>query len=148
MANKDNPRTGGDFENVAQDWFMRHGVPLTRGFQVDIGIGPSKKLHKFDLGSRPEKLLIECKSHTWTAGGNSPSAKMSVWNEAMYYFLCVPSDFRKILFVRRSDRNGETLAQHYIKRYEHLIPPGVEIREYDPASEMATMLFPREKVVK
>ena len=52
---------------------------------------------------------------------------MSVWNEAMYYFLAAPSLFRKKLFVLKSVRNGETLAQYYIKGYAHLIPFGVEI---------------------
>ena len=60
-----------------------------------------------------------------------PSAKLTVWNEAMYYFAVAPTQYRKILFVLKSIRGSESLAQHYIKRYEHLIPPGVELWEYD-----------------
>ena len=142
MANKDNPKTGGDFEFASLDWFSRQGVPLVHGLAIDIGIGDLKKRHKFDLGSLPEKLLIECKAHTWTAGGNSPSVKMSVWNEAMYYFVVAPPCFRKKLFVVKSVRNGETLAQHYINGYAHLIPSDVEIWEYEPTSKTAAMVFP------
>ena len=58
--------------------------------------------------------------------GITASAKMSVWNEAMYCFLVALNEYRKILFVLKSTRRGETLTNYYIKRYEHLIPRGVE----------------------
>lgn len=63
-----------------------------------------------------------------------PSAKLTVWNEAMYYFSVTPSDYRKILFVLRdySESRKQTLAEYYIRNYEHLIPSSVEIWEYDP----------------
>ena len=76
---------------------------------------------------------MECKSHTWRKGGNVPSAKMTVWNEAMYYFLLAPGGFRKVLFVLKdfSEKRGESLAEYYIKNHGHLIPDDVEIWEYD-----------------
>jgi len=67
---------------------------------------------------------------------------MAVWNEAMYYFVAAPTHYRKVLFILRSVKNGETLGQHYLKRFEHLIPQDVEIWEYDPATE-ATVLINR-----
>jgi len=143
MANSDNPRRGAEFEVVALNLFSDLGYQLSRNLQVEIGISSLRKPHAFDLGSLQEKLLVECKFHTWTAGGNSPSAKMSVWNEAMYYFLAAPSDFRKILFTLKSERNGETLVHHYVKRYEHLIPDGVEIWEYDSGSKSAMCQYPK-----
>ena len=93
----------------------------------------SKKERKFDLGSANPPLLVECKSHRWTSGGNVPSAKITVWHEAMYYFSLAPKEFRKVLFVLRdfSDKRGETLAEYYIRNHGHLIPDDVEILEYD-----------------
>jgi hypothetical protein len=100
-----------------------------------------KKPHKFDLGSEVPPVLVECKAHTWTEGGNSPSAKLSVWNEAMYYFVAAPTHFRKILFVLKSVRGNQTLAQYYIGRYEHLISAGVEIWEFDREREEAECIY-------
>jgi hypothetical protein len=141
VANQDNPRRGSQFEDMALDFFQQLGLHLQRGFTVDVGIGSLKKPHKFDLGSAKPPVLVECKRHTWTRGGNAPSAKLTVWNEAMYYFAATPPEFRKILFALKSIRRGETLAEHYIKRYAHLIPHGVEIWEYDLESEKGTCLY-------
>ena len=70
-----------------------------------------------------------CLLSTWTGGGNAPSAKLSVWNEAMLYFMVAPPHYRKIL-VALDDRRGlELLAAHYVKRFAHLVPTGVEIWE-------------------
>lgn len=137
MANRDNPRTGSDFEKLALGFFDSQGMKLQRDFVVRIGVAGKMKEHKFDLGSAQPPILVECKSHTWTEGGNAPSAKLSVWNEAMLYFLAAPLSYRKVLFVLRSVRNGESLAQHYIRRYGHLIPDGVEIWEFSPETGTA-----------
>jgi hypothetical protein len=58
---------------------------------------------------------------------------MTIWNEAMYYFALAPEDYRKILFVLRdySEKRGETLAEYYIRTYDHLVPDQVEFWEYD-----------------
>ena len=69
---------------------------------------------------------------------------MAVLNEAMYYFVAAPADYRKVLFILKSVRNGETLGQHYLRRFEHLIPQDVEIWEYDPATETAILIRRRE----
>ena len=91
---------------------------------------------------KPLKILVECKKHTWTKGRNVPSAKMSVWNEAMYYFALAPQEYRKILFVLKDTRKNETLAEYYVKRYAHLIPDHTEILEYDSATKSARTVFP------
>jgi hypothetical protein len=134
MGNSDNPRTGSNFEEVARRVFLKQGVALERNFSVPVGAGRLTRPHRFDLGCQNPPTLVECKAHTWTEGGNAPSAKLSVWNEAMYYFLVAPAHYRKVLFVLADRRGEESLAQHYIKRYGHLIPAGVEIWEYDPCS--------------
>jgi len=131
VANKDNPATGRKFENLIKSFLQKEGNDLKSDFEIPIGIEKSKKPHKFDLGSMQPPVIVECKAHTWTSGGNAPSAKMSVWNEAMYYFYCASPKFRKIFIVKYSEKNGESLLQYYIKRYPHLIPQGVELWEFD-----------------
>ena len=131
-----NAHVGRDFERRAIGAFADAGISLRSDFSVEVGVSDSKKTHKFDLGSEEPPVIVECKSHRWTKGDNVPSAKMTVWNEAMYYFSCAPSQYRKILFVLRDTRatTGETLSQYYIRTYSHLIPHRVEIWEYDETS--------------
>jgi hypothetical protein len=99
-----NAHAGNDFESLVCQFFARQGIALTRNFAAPVGVGEQKKLHRFDLGSEKPPVLVECKSHTWTQGGNMPSAKMTVWNETMYYFHLAPATYRKILFVLEHSR--------------------------------------------
>lgn len=78
---------------------------------IDIGIS-GKKAHKFDLGNDQEKVIVECKAHTWTEGGN-----------------LVLRDFSK--------KRNETLAEYYVRTNPHLIPDKVEVWEYDAALQTA-----------
>lgn len=126
--------TGKEFEQIAQRViFNEENIHLQRNFKLPIGISNNTKAHNFDLGNAEQKVLVECKCHSWTTTGNNPSAKMSIWNEAMFYFLLAPKDYRKILFVRSHfhDIRELTLAQYYIKTFSHFIPENVEIWEYD-----------------
>ena len=143
MANKDNPKRGVEFEGIALKEFAKRGVNLERDLAVEISAGGRKKRLEFDLGSASPPVLVECKRHSWTEGGNSPSAKTSVWNEAMYHFSLAPGRFRKILYVLRTTRGEETLAHHYIRRFEHMVPPGVEIWEYNPVSKLSICTYPK-----
>ena len=91
------------------------------------------------------KSLVECKSHRWTAGDNIPSAKITVWNEAMYYFHLAPQRFRKVFVLRDfSEKRGETLATYYARNYGHLIPSDVEILEYDEESREVISVLPHK----
>lgn len=63
-----NTQVGREFEDKAKSFFLGEGIDLTRGFSIDIGID-EKKGHAFDLGDGASKVLVECKSHTWTEGG-------------------------------------------------------------------------------
>lgn len=111
-------------------------------FRLPVGHG-RKKERQFDLGSSDPQLIVECKSHRWTAGGNIPSAKITVWNESMYYFHLAPNDFRKVMFALRDfdPRRNETLAEYYVRNYGHLIPEGVELVEYDEQAARAITVF-------
>jgi hypothetical protein len=130
-----NAHVGADFERVALEFFAKQGITLVRNFRLDIGLLKSKK-HSFDLGASNPKIIVECKSHRWTSGANVPSAKMTVWNEAMYYFHLAPPDYRKILFVLHDKRakNAESLLTYYKRTYDHLVPEGVEFMEWDETS--------------
>jgi hypothetical protein len=127
-----NAHVGADFELVALAFFAKQGIVLTRNFLIELGL-TKKKAHSFDLGTAKEKIIVECKSHRWTAGARVPSAKMTVWNEAMYYFHLGPVDFRKILFVLhdRREKGGESLLAYYRRTYSHLIPDGVDFMEWN-----------------
>ncbi len=128
-----NSSVGREFELSTQAFFHSEGLILDLGVKISIGINSLKKEHSFDLGCLSKNVIVECKSHKWTKGNNVPSAKMTVWNEAMYYFLLAPKEFRKIMFVLRdfSEKRDESLAEYYLRRYGHLIPEDVEFWEYD-----------------
>jgi hypothetical protein len=139
-----NTHAGNEFEVLARAYFERsEGLRLESSLSVEIGHGTAKKRHRFDLGLLAPALLVECKSHNWTATGNMPSAKMTVWNEAMYYFHLAPPEFRKILFVleSRHERREETLAEYYVRTHRHLIPAEVSILEFSHESGGARRLL-------
>ncbi|ENP0863072.1 hypothetical protein ACCI19_001283 [Vibrio parahaemolyticus] len=143
IGSKSNAHVGREFESAALKFFLNQGITLTPNLKVEVGVASLKKEHAFDLGCIDQQIIIECKAHKWTTGGNVPSAKLTVWNEAMYYFFTAPNDFRKIMFVLRdfSAKRNETLAQYYIRTYKHLIPNDVELWEYDENTECASKLF-------
>lgn len=142
LGSKSNAHAGRDFEHAALDFFNSEGLPLKFDIKIPVGIASTKKPHSFDLGCLDKKVIVECKSHKWTSGGNVPSAKLTVWNEAMYYFFAAPKGYRKIMFVLRdfSEKRGETLAEYYLRTYRHLIPNDVEFWEYDEASSTAAKI--------
>ncbi|MBP7900955.1 MAG: hypothetical protein KAZ85_03050 [Gammaproteobacteria bacterium] len=135
-----NAHAGREFEADALAYFANEeGLSLTTSFSVPLGVNDLRKPHRFDLGCKEPAVLVECKSHNWTETGNMPSAKVTVWNEAMYYFLLAPEHFRKILFVleARHARQPETLAEYYARINGHLIPRDVSIVEFNPISKCA-----------
>ncbi|MEJ8680079.1 hypothetical protein P0C22_16180 [Plesiomonas shigelloides] len=142
LGSKSNADVGREFESAASKFFLNQGVILTSNLKIEIGVANLKKEHSFDLGCIEQHIIVECKAHKWTTGGNVPSAKLTVWNEAMYYFFTAPTGFRKIMFVLRdfSAKRNETLAEYYIRTYKHLIPNDVEIWEYDENTKYASQL--------
>lgn len=137
-----NSHVGRDFEIETQKFFHKQGLELSLKVKVPVGIEGKTKHHAFDLGCEHQKVIVECKSHRWTSGDNVPSAKMTVWNEAMFYFVAAPREYRKIMFVLRdfSVKKKETLAEYYLRTYQHLVPDGVEFWEYDESTEKANRL--------
>jgi len=141
---KNNAAVGRDFENKIREYFLtRKKINLKKQLSIKLGVSNFKKEHRFDLGSKEEKILIECKSHKWTESSRTPVAKMTVWNEAMYYFLLAPKNYEKYFIVLR-DYNEEkkmTLAQYYLFRYKHMIPEDVKIFEYDEDKNTLKKIF-------
>jgi hypothetical protein len=137
-----NAHVGAAFEDSVLACFATLGVPLQRCHRVSLGVSTLKKQHAFDLGCGRQKIIVECKSHRWTVGTNVPSAKLTVWNEAMYYFQLAPVEYRKIMFVLKDfcPRRGITLAAYYLNTYPHLIPEGVEFWEFDQNELIAIRL--------
>jgi hypothetical protein len=137
-----NAHVGRDFERKAKQILNDIGLPVEHKYSVEVGIGACRKKHNFDLGSADPAVIVECKSHRWTSGNNVPSAKLTAWNEAMYYFHCSPTDYRKIFFVLRDEREktGETLTSYYIRTNFHLIPDNVEIWEFDETTNTCEVL--------
>jgi hypothetical protein len=136
-----NTQVGRDFEEAARLFFATTNIALQSGFSEKVGY-KIKKSHKFDLGSKEPPILVECKSYTWTSGGNSPSAKIRGLNEVMLLFSLAPKRYRKILFVLKHLRKDVSLASHYIKTQGHLIGPGIEIWEFDLEKKHGEQVFP------
>jgi hypothetical protein len=134
-----NTQVGRDFESKARAFFAKQGLNLQPHCKLEIGINDLHKVHSFDLGDYKGKVIVECKSHTWTENWNVPSAKITTWNQAMYFFYTAPRDYRKILFVSRHycPERRQTLAEYYVKTNPHLIPKDVEIWEFDEMENTA-----------
>lgn len=126
-----NSHVGRAFESRVRKILAERGLTLEPGHKVPCGLGVVQKNHAFDLGSRDPKVIVECKSHTWTSGGNVPSAKMKNWAEAMFYFQMASPDYRKIFVVERSVRPGrsESLLSYFLRTQAHMIPSDVEFWE-------------------
>lgn len=135
-----NAHAGREFEEAARLYFAETGIHLSMNFIVPVGY-LKKKDHKFDLGSEEPPILVECKSQTWTAGNNEPSAKIRAMNEVMLLFSVCPPHYRRILFALKHMRNEVSLASHYIKRNGHLIGPQIEVWEFDLAEKKAERLL-------
>jgi len=105
---------GSSFEQLAEKYFLSNNFKINAKYPLTLGF-QNQKVHIFDFGGKDDKgndVIIECKSHKWTSGDNVPSAKMTVWNEAMLYFSLAPESTRKILFVLKDDsiKRNQTLA--------------------------------------
>ena len=133
---KSNAHVGRDFENQIQAYFAKQNLPLNAGISVPIGIN-GKKYHSFDLCNEEKKVLVECKAHKWTESDKVPSAKLTVWNEAMFFFHASPPGYQKLLVVLHdfSSKRNETLGEYYVRTYSHLIPKDVEVWEYKEHSK-------------
>ena len=59
----------------------------------------------------------------------------------MFYFMIAPKNYRKILAVLTDWRGSESLADHYVRRFRHLVPQGVEIWEISSDGKLGRSVF-------
>ncbi|MDE0411023.1 MAG: hypothetical protein OXI37_02235 [Gammaproteobacteria bacterium] len=139
-----NEHVGREFEKRVRTVLAEHGLKLHPNHKVAVGIALQKKEHAFDLGSEDPRVIVECKAQTWTEGNKVPSAKMTNWAEAMFYFYMAPHIYRKIFFVERSERKttGETLLSYFRRTHSHMIPSDVEFWELDGATGDVLKILP------
>ena len=94
------------------------GLALGRdfGLEVPIAIGPGKP-HFFDLATREQDVVAECKAFGFTASGNNPSAKLATLREATAYLRAVAGDALRLLVVKRAPHptRGETLGRYFVR---------------------------------
>jgi hypothetical protein len=138
-----NAHVGRQFEVRVQAALAGEGIDLETDYRVECGLHDKRKLHAFDLGSDVPPIIVECKSHTWTATGNIPSAKMKNWAEAMFYFHMAPPQYRKLFVVEQSVRTGytESLLAYFARTQAHMIPSGTEFWELDATDKLTRLEF-------
>ena len=115
-------RKGDDFRDLAKS-ALEQELNTTLESEQKLYIGNSGKKHDFDLASKDQSIVIECKNYTWTKTGRVPSAKISNINEVVLYFSFLDENVQKILCLMKSEhpRRKETLAEYYGNTYKHLL---------------------------
>jgi hypothetical protein len=101
--------------------------------ETRLQLGPDQ-YHKFDLVSSDGKILIECKSFTWTDGGNFPQAKVSTANETILFLSRVEADKKMLVMQDDLSPDGRSLVKTYAKRYGGLTD-NIEVWQYIPRQE-------------
>ncbi|NPA35209.1 MAG: hypothetical protein GXO48_09810 [Chlorobi bacterium] len=137
-----NAEVGRKFEQLARKFFEKQGIDLPEEKpKIEIGF-QEKKEHEFDWGNDKEKIVVECKSLTWTSG--NLGAREAQMNQTMLFFYLVGDDYRKILALARHEHpeTKETVGEYYIRNHRNLIPKGVEIWEIDEETEEGRRIYP------
>ncbi len=140
IGSSDNATVGREFENIALSFFATEGILLERNFGVQIGAGSKHKLRRFDLGSSSPAVLVNVSPTSGLQELTLPVPKLTVWNEAMFYFPSGSSYFRKILFVLKDHHSKRLVSrlENIIYNYHgHLGPDGVEIWEWNEETKFA-----------
>lgn len=78
VGSNSNTEVGRDFELTALEYFKEQGMNLYQSFALPCGVREKKKSHTFDLGAKNEgsgKIVVDCKTYTWTESGNVPAQK-------------------------------------------------------------------------
>jgi len=119
------------FEETVGDYFEeRFDVELS---ETRLQIGPDQ-YHKFDLVSPHGNIIIECKSFTWTDGGNFPQAKISTANETILFLSRVEADGKMLVMQDDLAPDGRSLVKTYADRYGGLMDD-IEVWQYIPHQE-------------
>jgi len=118
--------SSGEFEN-------RVKLYLNKKFKDNFCEKPliigANKVHKFDLVSSDNSIVVECKSYAWTKGGNSPSGKTSTSIETVFYFSGIIAKRKIIVFQDDFNERGESLVETFIRRYDGILDD-IEVWRY------------------
>ena len=141
-SNSENPKIGREFQEKVKQWFEMN-VKAKFDLEHPILIGNPAKPHKFDIADKSEKIVIECKSYTYTSSGHIPSAKLATLNEAIFYFSFLPIETEKILVMAHAthSKSKETLAEYYVRINGHLLGQ-VKVFEYNTSTGEMRMIKP------
>lgn len=121
---KSNYVIGKEFEDLSCKVLTEQFNTKLRDEFASIKIGTNEeKEHDFDLASADQSIVVECKAYTWTEGDNTPSGKISTFNEAVYFLSFLPKDTIKILCIKKAynSKKGKTLAEYYVSQYGHIL---------------------------
>jgi hypothetical protein len=139
VGSKSNTDVGREFQEEAQRYFATAGIRLESNIRIPIGDPP--KSRQFSLGSVDPPMLVICKSLTWTGSENTPSAKIKTINRVMQLFGLCDKRFRRVLFMLKSMRRGESLARYYVRTQRHLIGPNIEVWDFDPETKQVEQVL-------
>ncbi len=132
-----------DFERLAKTFFEAElSTKLLEHMPLCLKTGES---HKFDLVSRDEQIVIECKSHTWTKSGNYPGAKVTDAQRAID-LLHKLETARKVVVFQDDFFHGKSLVEVFVRRNTALLA-GIEVWRYIDGKfeNFATFLKSSEK---
>jgi hypothetical protein len=115
---------------------------------LDIGSG---KLHRFDLVSDDNSVVIECKSYNWTSGGNYPSGKVATLKEALFYFQNINADKKILAMHHREFPNKELLIDVFFRQNRQIFRD-VEIWDFilseNPLEDSARVLTQGNEILR
>lgn len=124
---------GGGVEVSPAEFEVRVGRYLERTFNQPFGqrilsLGHGQG-HAVDQVSADGKILVECKSYTWTSGGNMPSGKIATLREAVFLLKSCPGE-RRILVMQRRPFPGRELLVDYFCRLNRGLLDGIEVWDF------------------
>jgi hypothetical protein len=129
-----NAVAGREFQNAVRGYFKKDGVLLEPN--VKVPVGPRNKPRLFSLGGTEPLMLVMCKSLKWTGTG-IPSGKMKALNDVMALFEACDPRYRRVLFMLKDGREGESLARYYVRTRGNAIGPNIEVWDFDPDAKSA-----------
>ncbi len=129
--NSENLEVGKAFERLVKEWAELY-YDCEFDSEKPVRIGDPPKPHKFDLVSIDENIVIECKCYTWTEGGNVPSAKLAMLDEAILYLRSISFPAKKIIAMRFSwdEKKKKSLATYFCEKKGHLLGD-ISVYEFD-----------------
>jgi hypothetical protein len=123
-----------DFERLAGEFFANEsGIRLLPQWPVHL---KNRMTHKFDFSSENERLVVQCKSLTWTKSQHYPSGKVAEAQRAIH-MLQESSALRKIVvFDDHLNQKGQSFVEVFVRRNKDSLS-GVEVwRHHDGKFEL------------